>query len=252
MTAELFSLEGRVALVTGGNGGLGRTMALGLSAAGATVVVTGRDATKNAAAANELGEDAVEELDVRDEVAVERVVQHVVGRHGRLDVLVNNAGAIHGHGALRMTRADWDATIETDLSGAYLCARHAARTMIDGDRGGAIINIASIYGQIGTPAVPHYAAAKAGLLGLTRSLAVELAPHGIRVNAILPGVYDTEMSRENISTERRAQVTARTPAGRWGDPQELVGPVVFLASDASSYVTGIALPVDGGFLISPR
>jgi NAD(P)-dependent dehydrogenase (short-subunit alcohol dehydrogenase family) len=249
---ELFSLAGRVALVTGGNGGLGLAMALGLRDAGARVSVTGRDPDKNRSAADQLGDDAVHPLDVRDEAAVEELVAAVAERHGGLDVLVNNAGGVWGFGALDMDRADWDATVDTDLTGAYLCAKHAARGMLARGRGGTIINIASVYGAIGTPAVPHYAAAKAGLIGLTRSLGVELAPHGIRVNALLPGVYETEAAQGNFSDERRAEVTRRTPAGRWGRPEELVGPVVFLASDASSYVTGVELPVDGGFLISPR
>ena len=248
---ERFSLEGRVALVTGGNAGLGRTMARGLREAGATVAVTGRDPGRNADVAAELGADAVHALDVRDEEGVRRVVGEVVERHGSLDLLVNNAGAIQGFGALRMSAEDWTVTLEANLTGSFLCARHAAAAMVEGGRGGAIVNVGSVYSLIGTPAVPHYAAAKAGVVGLTHSLAVELAPHGIRVNAILPGVYDTEMSRQNISEERREEMSRRIPSHRWGDPQELVGPLVFLASDAASYVTGACLPVDGGFLISP-
>jgi NAD(P)-dependent dehydrogenase (short-subunit alcohol dehydrogenase family) len=251
MEAGLFSLQGRVALVTGGNRGLGLVLARGLRAAGATVAVTGRDATRNAAVAAELGAEAVHELDVRDDEAVARVVAAVVERHGALDVLVNNAGAIQAYGALRMSPDDWRATIEANLTGAFLCARHAAAAMVERGRGGKIVNIASVYALVGTPAVPHYAAAKAGLVGMTRSLAVELAPHDIQVNAILPGVYDTEMSRQHISAERRLEFERRTPAGRWGRPEELIGPLLLLASGASSYVTGVALPVDGGYLISP-
>jgi len=251
MAGDLFSLEGRVALVTGGNAGLGRAMARGLREAGAVVAVTGRDPGRNEHAAREFGEEAVHVMDVRDEDAVGRVVATVVSRHGSLDVLVSNAGLIQGFGALRMSAADWAATLDTNLTGAFLCARHAAAAMAAGGRGGAIVSIGSVYSALGTRAVPHYAAAKAGLVGLTRSLAVEFAPDRIRVNAILPGFYDTDMAREHVSAERRAEVTRRTPAGRWGEPEELVGPVVFLASAASSYVTGACLPVDGGFLISP-
>ena len=252
MGPEMFSLAGRVALVTGGNGGLGRVIAAGLRAAGASVAVTGRDRARNASAAREFGSESVFELDVRDEDAVDRVVGELSERHGAFDVLVNNAGTIQGFGALRMSRGDWEATLETNLGGAFACARSASRAMIAGGRGGKIINIASVYAEVGTPAVPHYAASKAGLLGLTRSLAVELAEHDIQINAILPGFYETEAAGGNVSAERRQQVIARTPVGRWGRPEELIGPVVFLASAASSYVTGASLVVDGGFLVSPR
>jgi NAD(P)-dependent dehydrogenase (short-subunit alcohol dehydrogenase family) len=229
----MFSLAGRVALVTGGNGGLGRVIAAGLRAAGASVVLTGRDRARNASAAREFGSENVFEVDVRDEDTVDRVVGEVLERHGALDVLVNNAGMIQGSGALRMSRGDWETTLATNLGGAFACARSAARAMIAGGRGGKIINIASVYAEVGTPAV-------------------ELAEHNILVNAILPGFYETEAAAGNVSTDRRKQVIARTPVGRWGRPEELVGPVVFLASGASSYVTGASLVVDGGFLVSPR
>jgi 2-dehydro-3-deoxy-D-gluconate 5-dehydrogenase len=164
MLEELFSLAGRVALVTGGNGGLGRAIALGLRAAGARVAVTGRDVAKNAQVAEELGSDsAVLRVDVRSEEAVAAAVSGVVARLGHLDILVNNAGVVLSNGPVtEMPRAEWDAVIETNLTGAFLCAKHAARAMVRGGRGGKIINIASIYACYGPPDFAHYPSAKPG------------------------------------------------------------------------------------------
>lgn len=173
MLEELFSLAGRVAVVTGGNGGLGRAMALGLRAAGARVAVTGRNPVKNAQVAAELGtECAALTMDVHSEQSVADAISGVVSRFGRLDILVNNAGVAQSNGPVtEMPRSEWDAVIETNLTGAFLCAKHAARAMIDGSRGGKIINIASIYACYGPPDFAHYPSAKAGLFGLTRALA---------------------------------------------------------------------------------
>ncbi len=248
-----FSLDGRVALVTGGNRGLGRAMALALQASGARVAITGRDPGRNALAAAELadGEVAAHELDVGDEAAVQDTVAAVAARFGRLDILINNAGIVDAGLVADKDRGEWDAAISTDLTGPFLCARHAARAMIARDEGGKIINIGSIYSQLGTPAYAAYGAAKAGLLGLTRALAMELAEHRIQVNAILPGWFETDMTA-GIATDRRQRIIDRTPAGRWGQPDDLGGAAVFLASRASNFVTGASLVVDGGFSISPR
>ena len=248
-----FSLEGRVALVTGGNGGLGRAMALALQAGGARVAVTGRNRDRNAAAAAELADRAaaVHELDVRDEAAVQATTAAVVARFGRLDILINNAGIVDDGLVVEKDPREWEAAIATDLTGPFLCARHAARAMIAHGEGGKIINIGSIYSQLGTPAYAGYGAAKAGLLGLTRALAMELAEHRIQVNAILPGWFETSMTAE-MSADRRQRIVDRTPAGRWGQPGDLGGAAVFLASAASGFITGASLVIDGGFSISAR
>jgi 2-deoxy-D-gluconate 3-dehydrogenase len=254
MLDDLFSLAGRVALVTGGNGGLGRAMALGLRAAGARVAVTGRDARKNAQVAAELGPDGmVLSADVRAEDAVAATIRDVVARLGQLDILVNNAGLSQWNGPVtEMPLEAWDAVIDTNLTGAFLCAKHAARAMIGRGRGGKIINIASLYAWYGPPDFVHYPSAKAGLLGLTRALAVELAPHDVQVNAILPGWFPTAMTGDLEHTALGEQIRRKTPAGRWGEPGDLVGATVFLASHASDFVTGVQLPVDGGYLVADR
>jgi len=249
---SMFSLEGKTALVTGGNRGLGRGMALGLREAGAKVVATGRDSEMNESIARELGEDgSVVPLDVRDEEAVQSAVREVVATFGSLDILINNAGAGSGGSVLEMRLEDWEAVVATNLTGSFLCAKHAAKAMVAAGSGGKIINIGSAYSVYGTPSFVDYGATKTGVLGLTRGLAVELAPHDIQVNAILPGWYETDMTREFIP-ERGEEIRRKTPAGRWGIPEDLVGAAVFLSSEASAFVTGIALPVDGGYMISEK
>jgi 2-deoxy-D-gluconate 3-dehydrogenase len=252
VSISLFSLEGKIALVTGGNGGLGRGMALGLCSAGAKVAVTGRNSAKNRAVAHELGEDGLTiSLDVRDEDAVEAAVAEVVATFGSLDILINNAGVGRGGPALDMALEDWEAVIATNLTGSFLCAKHAGRAMVARGNGGKIVNIGSAYSVYGTPEFVDYGSSKTGILGLTRGLAIELAPHNIQVNAILPGWYETDMTTGH-SASRGEEIRRKTPAGRWGIPEDLVGTAVFLASDASSFVTGIGLPVDGGYTISER
>ncbi len=248
----LFSLEGKVALVTGGNGGLGRSMALGLRSAGARVAVTGRNAEKNAAAARDLGEAAVFTMDVGDEAAVQRTIATVVERFGNLDIVVNNAGGFAGGSVLEMTLEDWNAVITSHLTGTLLCSKHAARAMVKRREGGKIINIGSMYSLFGPPRYANYAAAKTGIVGLTRALAVELAAYRIQVNAILPGWYDTALTRGSRETEWGERIRRKTPAARWGEPEDLVGPVIFLSSSASDFVTGVALPVDGGYAVADR
>lgn len=253
MGTKLFSLEGRVALITGGNGGLGRAMALGLREAGASVMVTGRDEAKNQAMAAQLGdEEAVLTLDVRHEDAVRQAVACVVGRHGHLDVLVNNAGNAEVRPALDTTIDGWRSVLDTHLTGAFLCAKHGAAAMVERGEGGKIVNIGSMYSHYGAAGIASYGTAKTGVLGLTRALAVELAPHRIQVNAILPGWFETDMTRGMPDSEWGRVIRRKTPAGRWGVPDDLVGTVVFFASAASDFVTGSALAVDGGYLVSDR
>lgn len=253
MGKELFSLAGKIALITGGNSGLGRAMALGFQAAGARIAVTGRKADKNTAIAAELGSDAlVRALDVRDEEAVAATIRQVVDRFGGLHILVNNAGNVTLEKALEMPKAAWDAVIETHLTGAFLCAQHAGRVMAAQGKGGKIINIGSMYSIFGPPNVLHYATAKTGMLGLTRGLATELAAHNIQVNAILPGWIETDLNRERMRAALGNHARRKTPARRLGVPEDLVGAAIFLASPASDFVTGVALPVDGGYSVADR
>jgi 2-deoxy-D-gluconate 3-dehydrogenase len=249
---QSFRLDGRVALVTGGNGGLGQAIALGLKAAGAQVLVTGRDPGKNREAAADHGPESVLALDVRDEDEVAAAIAAVVERHGRLDVLVNNAGIGGSYSVLDMTLEEWRLLIDTSLTGSFLCAKHAGRAMIEAGNGGSIINLGSMYSRYGPPRAVGYASAKAGILGLSRALAVELAPHGIRSNAILPGWIETAMTKTPLEGEIGYEVRRKTPAARFGRPSDLVGAALFLASDASEFVTGIELPVDGGYLVAER
>ena len=251
MKQELFSLEGRVALVTGGNSGLGRAMALGMQNAGAQVIVTGRNYEKNKAISEELGDpQAVLPLDVRDEEAVEQTVSQVITRFGQLDILVNNAGGVRGGSILDLPLDDWDAIIGTNLTGSFLCGRHAAKVMIAQNSGGKIINIGSMYSIFGASRNANYTSSKAGVLGLTRALAVELAEHHIQVNAILPGWHWTPITQGAQGTPFEEQIRRQTPAGRWGNADDVVGAAIFLASSASDFVTGTSIPVDGGYSIT--
>lgn len=253
MRHGLFTLPGKVALVTGGNGGIGKALALGLKDAGATVVITGRVEAKNQSVAPELGgDDHAIRLDVRDEPAVSRAVDLVVEQFGRLDVLVNNAGNFRAASVLDMSLEDWNAVVDTHLTGSFLCAKYAARAMVQGGAGGKVVNIGSMYSLYGPPGFVNYAAAKTGILGLTRAMAVELGVHRIQVNSILPGWYETDITRGVPATERGERIRRKTPAGRWGEPDDLVGAAVFLASRASDFVTGVALPVDGGYAVADR
>jgi 2-deoxy-D-gluconate 3-dehydrogenase len=249
----MFSLKGRVALVTGGNGGIGRAMALAYREAGAQVVVTGRKAAKNEAVAAELsGPESVITLDVLDEPAIESAVAGIVERYGRLDILVNNAGQARRGSVPDLARSDWEDILAVNLTGPFLMAKHASKAMIAAGTGGKIINIASMYAVFGPPNVASYASSKTGLLGLTRALAVELCKHNIQVNAILPGWYFTDMNAHLKDSPLAEHVRRKTPAGRWGHPEDLAGAALLLASAASDFITGIALPVDGGYSVADR
>jgi NAD(P)-dependent dehydrogenase (short-subunit alcohol dehydrogenase family) len=252
MDGNPFDLTGRVALVTGGNSGIGRAIARAYVAAGASVAVTGRRSERNRDAVAELGERAAAfDLDVRDEDAVARTVAAVVERFGRLDILVNNAGTVKRASILEAELADWEMVLATNLTGPFLCTKYAARFMA-AQRSGKIINIASVYGLVGPSRglLIGYTASKHGLIGLTRANAVELAPLGIQVNAIAPGWYLTEMNQELRGTPFEKVVERRTPAGAWGTTDQLGAACIYLGSSASDYVTGTTLTVDGGYAAS--
>ncbi|MEX2649891.1 MAG: SDR family oxidoreductase [Alphaproteobacteria bacterium] len=250
--AAPFALDGRVALVTGASRGLGWAMARGLARAGAHVVLNGRDAARLEARAAELEAEgrsaSAAPFDVTDAKAAIAAVESVVATHGRLDILVNNAGIGVRAPLAEVTDASWQQVIDADLTACFRLAREAAKPMV-ARRWGRIVMNASIMAQIARPSIPAYVAAKGGLVALTRALAVELAPHNVTCNAIAPGYFATDMT-ETLRGQSAfdAMIKSRTPMGRWGDPDELAGPAVFLASEAASYVTGHTLTVDGGLV----
>lgn len=256
MTANaLFDLGGKVALVTGGNGGIGLGMAKGFAQAGARVVIAARNTAKSAAAVAELkalGSDSFAlEVDVSDEASVQRGVEEAAARCGRLDILLNNAGTTVRKAADKLSLAEWKLVLDTNLTSAFLCSR-AAHPHLQRAGGGKIINIGSMMSIFGAPYAPAYAASKAGIVQLTRSTAISWAPDNIQVNAILPGWFETELTdgARALIPELYDRVVARAAAGRWGKPADIAGTAVFLASPASDYVTGTAIPVDGGFSIT--
>ncbi len=252
MPDTLFSLAGRVALITGGNSGIGLALATAFRDAGAHVAVAGRRAARNISVAAELGPRAVAiTLDVCNEDSVVRAIDETVASFGRLDILVNNAEVGHRASVTELDRADWQRVIDTNLTGAFLCTKHAARQM-RGQGRGKIINVASVYGLTAPSRGLQvaYTVAKHALIGLTRVNAVELAPLGIQVNAVAPGWYFTEMTEELRGTGFHDAIERRTPAGRWGETRDLVGAVRFLAASASDFVSGTVIPVDGGYLAS--
>lgn len=251
---QLFDLTGKVAIVTGAGSGLGVTFAEGLAEAGAKVVCAGRrlqNIEKTAAGIREAGHDAIAiQADVADEASVERMVQETVDRYGRVDILVNNAGVANVGPPESVALDDWKHVVEVNLTGVFLCSQVVAREMIRAGNGGSMINIASILGAGASEpsAATAYAATKGGVVNLTRDLAVHWAPYNIRVNAIGPAYFPSEMTAGLMDMpEVVAEIERRTPLARMGRPDELKGPAVFLASDAASYVTGDILYVDGGW-----
>ncbi len=255
MQHDLFSLSGRVALVTGGNGGIGLAMARALARAGADVVVSGRNATKGAEACAELarfgGRAVFLSADLAREDDCARLPGDVAQALGRLDILVNNAGIVARRRPEQLTLAEWNAVIATNLTSAFLCAQ-TAYPHLQAAGGGKIINIGSMLSLFGSSFGAAYGASKGGLVQLTRSLATAWAADGVQVNAILPGWIETAMG-DSARTEvagLEGRVILRTPAARWGRPEDLEGIAVFLASHASDFVTGAAIPVDGGFSIA--
>src|SRR6516225_9788508 len=247
-----FNLQNRVALVTGGNGGIGLGMAKGLAAAGASVVIAGRNRAKGEAALAELRASgaaaAFIELDVTREASCRQAIERTVEQFSRLDILVNNAGTTVRKQPQDLTLDDWNAVMDTNLTGAFVCAKLAYAPMVRGG-GGKIINIGSMMSIFGAAYAAPYSASKGGIVQMTRAMATAWAKDNIQVNAILPGWIDTELTQsarvEVAGLHER--VLARTPAGRWGAVDDFAGIAVFLASPASDFVTGTAIPVDGGF-----
>jgi 2-deoxy-D-gluconate 3-dehydrogenase len=249
---NLFDLNGRVAIITGGNAGIGFGIAKGLAAAGAAIVIAGRRAEKNIEAARAIEafnvKTAALEVDVCQQESCRSLIENTVERFGRVDILVNNAGIAIRKQPETYTLAEWQRVIDTNLTGAFLCT-HAAYPHMKNGRSGKIVNIGSMLSIFGASFAVPYAASKAGIVQMTKALACAWAKDNIQVNAILPGWIDTPLTqaaRKEVPGLNE-RVLARTPAGRWGEPQDFVGIAVFLASSASDFVTGAAIPVDGGY-----
>jgi len=252
-TPALFDLTGRVAVVTGGNRGIGRSIALGLAGAGAAVAVFGRSQEKNQQVLAELKKMGVPSLavnvDVTDRASLEPALNRVEKELGALSILVNNAGNVSlSGGVLNEKPEDWDNVIETQLNAVFLLSKLAAASMLKHKRG-KIINLGSMYSYFGSGLIPSYSAAKGAIIQLTKSMAIELAPHNIQVNAIAPGWIETDMTAPVRSMPMNDEILARTPAARWGQPEEVAGTAVYLASHASDFVTGTTIRVDGGYAI---
>lgn len=248
----LFDLTGRTALITGSSQGLGFALARGLAQAGAAVVLNGRDQAKLTAAAATLRAEGARvttaAFDVTDGAASAAAVATIEGEFAPIDILINNAGIQRRAPLAEMTEEQWRAVLDTNLTSAFLVARAVAPRMIA--RGaGKIINICSVMSEVSRPTIGNYAAAKGGLKMLTRAMAVEWAKHGVQSNAIAPGYFVTELNKALVeNVEFNKWICGRTPAGRWGQPHELAGAAVFLASKASDFVNGQILTVDGGLL----
>jgi 2-dehydro-3-deoxy-D-gluconate 5-dehydrogenase len=255
MSMKRFDLNGRVAIVTGGNGGIGLAMAKALSDAGAAVLIAGRSVDKNERAVEEIqamgGQAGSMVADLLDEVSGARLVAEAVSWYGRLDILVNNAGINIRKRPEDFTLAEWHEVLDSNLTSAFLCSR-AAYPELKKNGGGKVVNIGSMTSLLGGSHMAPYGASKGGVMQLTKSLAVAWAADNIQVNAILPGWIDTA-----LTTRARAEIAglnervlARTPAARWGVPADLAGITLLLASSASDFITGAAIPVDGGYSAS--
>ncbi len=252
MSNQIFSLEGRVALVTGGNSGIGREMALAMRDAGAKVAIGSRRTDRNAEVLEQLGPDgAAFQLDVSDETSVEKTMKAIADRYGRLDILINNAGAVNRMSVFELERSDWDHVMNVNVTGTFLCTKHAAR-MMKAQGGGKIVNISSIYGLTAPSKGLQvaYTASKHAIVGLTKVNAVELADYGIQVNAIAPGFFLTEMTAEIKGSPLENALVRRTPSGRLGDTKDIIGTCLYLVSAASDHVTGVCIAIDGGYVAS--
>lgn len=255
MSSSLFDLTGRVAIVTGGNGGIGLGMATGLAEAGAAIVIAARDQKKSAEAAEKLqklgARVATVEVDVKDQDSVKRMVQATLDRFQRVDILVANAGINIRKPPQDMSVEEWQAVLDVNLNGPFFCAQ-AVYPAMKAQGGGKIITIGSMTSIFGVPFAPAYSATKGGVVQLTRSLATAWAKDNIQVNCVLPGWIDTDLTRQARKQVEglHERIEARTPAGRWGDPKDFAGIAVFLASHASNFITGAAIPVDGGYSVS--
>jgi 2-dehydro-3-deoxy-D-gluconate 5-dehydrogenase len=254
MTSQLFDLTGKVAIVTGGNGGIGLGMARGLADAGASIAVVGRNEAKSQAAVADIEARGVKAIavatDVTDKVAVADMVARVSRELGRIDILVNNAGINIRKPPHSLDIEEWRSVIDTNLTSAFLCSK-AVHAAMKAAGGGKIINIGSMMSIFGASFAPAYAASKGGIVQFTRSCACAWAPDNIQANAILPGWIDTDLTKR-ARTEiggLHERVLSRTPAARWGEIGDFAGIAVFLASAASDFVTGTAIPIDGGFSI---
>ncbi len=254
MNLKQFDLAGRVAVVTGGNGGIGLGMAKGMANAGATIVVAGRDAGKNAAAVKELqslgSKASAIPVDVLKEESCRGLIDNTLKTHGRLDILVNNAGMSIRKQPEQYTLAEWHTVMDSNLTSAFLCS-HAAYPAMKKNGAGKIINIGSMMSIFGAAFAAAYAASKGGMVQMTKAMATAWAKDNIQVNAILPGWIDTALTRrarEQVSGLHES-VLKRTPAGRWGVPDDFAGIAVFLAAAASDFVTGAAITVDGGYSV---
>lgn len=247
-----FSLEGKVALVTGGSQGIGESIANALGAAGAHVVVAARSEDKAAAVAQAItssgGRAEALRLDVADPASVSAAFKSIVEKHGVLDILVNNAGITDDGLILRMSKESWDKVLATDLTGVFLCTQEAVKVMLKKRVLGRIVNITSVVGLMGNPGQTNYAAAKAGVIGFTKALAREIGSRGITVNAVAPGYVETSMTAALNEGQRKALV-GQIVLGRLGTAADVAGAVVYLASDAAAYVTGTCLNVSGGLYI---
>ena len=245
-------LKNKVAIVTGGNGGIGLGMAAGLAQAGAAILIAGRNAGKNAAAVKELqalgAKAAALEADVTEQAACRALIGTALDRFGRLDILVNNAGINIRKQPQDYTLKEWKSVLDTNLTSAFLCSQAAYPAMVKAG-GGKIINIGSMLSIFGAAFAGPYGASKGGMVQLTKSLASAWAKDNIHVNAVLPGWIDTELTRaaRRDIAGLHERVLARTPAGRLGDPEDFAGIAVFLASSAADFITGAAIPVDGGY-----
>ena len=248
----MFNLQDKVAVVTGASQGIGRTTALALAEAGAKVAVAARNEEKLAALTNDIaaegGEALAVKMDVADAEQVKAGFRAVVEKFGRLDILVNNAAVTRDGLALRMKPDDWEAVIRTNLTGAHLCIQQALGTMMRA-RAGRIINIASVVAQMGNAGQANYVAAKAGLIGLTKAIAMEIASRNITVNAVAPGFIETPMT-EVLSDKVKEDLKTRIPLGRMGAARDVAAAIVFLASDEAGYITGHVLDVNGGMYLA--
>ena len=251
---SMFDLSGRVAVVTGGNGGIGLGMATGLAAAGATVVLAGRNAEKGAAAVKQIksagGKAEFAEVDVTSEASCRALIDGAAAKHGKLNILINNAGTNIRKTPDILKLEEWHAVMDTNLTSAFVCT-HAAYPHMKKAGGGKIINIGSMMTIFAAPFSPAYAASKGGIVQFARACATAWAKDNIQVNSVLPGWIDTELTQGARSEVQglHDRVLARTPAGRWGDPKDFAGIAVFLSSAASDFVTGTAIPVDGGYSV---
>ena len=248
----MFSLKDKVALVTGASQGIGRDTAMALAEAGAKVAVAARNEEKLAALVGEIvaaaGIALAVKMDVADAEQVKAGFKQVIEKFGRLDILVNNAAITRDGLSMRMKADDWDAVIRTNLTGAHLCIQQALGTMVRA-RAGRIINIASIVAQMGNAGQANYVAAKAGLIGLTKAIAIEISSRNITVNAVAPGFIETPMT-DVLTNEVKDQLKTRIPLGRMGSARDVAAAIVFLASDEAGYITGHVLDVNGGMYLA--